>query len=141
MKEELLQKHSTPEVLDYDKHLYVYAIIRKDLEMPPGKLSSQAGHAYGDALSLASELCPDLYNRYRNNDNGGSKVTLSAKNENQILNAYMELKELGIPCSIVVDRNHIMLPHFDGSPIITALGVGPCTKDQTKHILKKFRCV
>lgn len=124
-----------------DEHLYVYAIARKDLDMPPGKLSSQLGHAYGDALEISREVRPDLHLRYRNNDNGGSKVSLYAKNENHLIKAYIELKELGIPCAIIVDRNHILPPYFDGNPIITALGVGPCTKPEAKQILKKFQCI
>ena len=109
--------------------------------MPMGKLAAQAGHAYTDSLCVALETHPTLFYRYRNNDNGGSKVTLYAKNEQQLLDTYEELKRSGIPCAIIVDRNHILPPHFDGSPIITALGIGPCTKPETQSLLKKYRCV
>lgn len=103
--------------------------------MPVGKLSAQAGHAYTDALSNSD---PTLFKEY---NKGGSKVTLKAKNEQQLLVAYYQVMDLGIPCAIVVDRTHILPPHFDGSPIITALGIGPCTKDEVKSITKKFNCV
>lgn len=109
--------------------------------MPIGKLSSQAGHAYGDALAIASDNYPELYKNYRNHELGGSKVTLKAKNENQLIQAYNQALEAGIPCAIVVDREHILPPHFNGQPIITALGIGPCTKEQVKHITKKFQCL
>ncbi len=109
--------------------------------MPAGKLSAQTGHAYGDALEAARELNPELVKRYRNPEFGGSKVTLKAKNENQLIQAYNQALEAGIPCAIVVDRDHILPPHFDGSPIITALGIGPCTKEQVRHITKKFQCI
>ena len=124
-----------------DEHLYLYAVIRKDLEMPAGKLSAQSGHAYTDVLDLASKETPQLANRYRNNDNGGSKVTLKAKNANQLIIAYEKLIDMGIPAVIIVDQEHIMPPHFNGEPIITALGIGPCTKGQVKQITKKFQCV
>jgi peptidyl-tRNA hydrolase len=80
-------------------------------------------------------------NRYLNKDNAGSKVVLSAKNENQLLKAYNLLKGEGVPCSVVVDSEHVLPPFFDGSPVVTALGVGPCEKGQVSHILKKFQCI
>lgn len=107
--------------------------------MDSGKLSAQTGHAYADTIEEARKIDPDLVRNYRNEEKGGSKVTLAAKKESDLIKAYLQLKELGIPCSIVVDRNHVHLPDFDGSPIITALGAGPCTQSEVKHILKKFQ--
>lgn len=109
--------------------------------MPAGKLSSQAGHAYTDTLWTAFDDDPDLTLRYRREGAGGSKVTIKAKNENAILRAQRECAEAGIPHALVVDRDHILLPHFDGSPIVTALGIGPCTKAQCRHITKRFQVV
>lgn len=109
--------------------------------MPIGKLSAQAGHAYDYALRIASKENPENYQNYFNDDLGGSKITLKAKNESQIIKAYNQALESGIPASIVVDRNHILPPHFDGKPIITALGIGPCSKTQVRHITKKFQCL
>lgn len=107
--------------------------------MNSGKLSAQTGHAYTDTLEVARQMNPELVAQYRNEDTGGSKVTLAAKKENDLIKAYIQLKNMGIPCAVVVDRNHIHPPHFDGSPIITALGVGPCTQADSKRVLKKFQ--
>ncbi len=109
--------------------------------MPTGKLSAQSGHAYGDTLSVAKEQNPQLEKNYRNDSLGGSKVTLKAKNENHLIKAYNQALEAGLPCSIVVDREHVLPPDFNGEPIITALGIGPCTKAEVKHITKKFQCL
>lgn len=109
--------------------------------MPAGKLAAQAGHAYTDVLDLAHQLTPNIVSRYRNKDNGGSKVTLKAKNTNQLIKAYEELMDLGIPAQLVVDQGHILPPFFNGDPIITALGIGPCKQSDVKHITKKFNCV
>lgn len=119
----------------------MYAIVRKDLEMPAGKLSAQTGHAYTDSLLEAHNIDPDLVSRYRTPGVGGSKVTLKAKSEHHLIRAYNECLELGVPCAIVVDREHVLPPHFDGSPIITALGIGPCTKGQIQSITKRFNCL
>ncbi|MCF2903096.1 peptidyl-tRNA hydrolase [Pseudoalteromonas sp. OFAV1] len=109
--------------------------------MPPGKLSAQAGHAYGDVLDLARQISPERTDNYRNPDKGGSKVTLKARNQNQLINAYNAAVQAGIPAKIVVDRDHVLLPHFTGEPVITALGIGPCKQAEVRHITKKFNCV
>lgn len=109
--------------------------------MPPGKLAAQAGHAYTDSLCNALATDTLRFDNYRNDEKGGSKVTLKAKNESQLITAYNKIRSLGIPCAIIVDREHILPPHFDGSPVITAIGIGPCTQDEVRHITKKFNCV
>lgn len=113
--------------------------MRKDIQMSSGKLAAQAGHAFGDALHESEKINKNAVLNYRNESKGGSKVMLAAKKESDLIKAYIQLKELNIPCSIVVDRNHIHLPDFDGSPVITGLGVGPCTKNESKQVLKKFQ--
>jgi peptidyl-tRNA hydrolase len=134
-----LLAHEMP-VADAD-HLYLYAIVPISLEMPPGKLSAQTGHAYGDAFEKAKLIDPERAARYRNVAHGGSKVTLKAKNQGQIIKAFATARALGLPCALVVDRHHILPPHFDGSPVITALGLGPCTKAEAREITKKFQCL
>lgn len=109
--------------------------------MPAGKLSAQSGHAYTDSLMAALKTNPVNVEKYRNLQSGGSKVTLKAKNENQIIQAYIQAHSEGIPCALIIDQGHIFPPFFDGSPIITALGIGPCKKEDIKHITKKFQCI
>ena len=137
--EEIAQLMAMP--ISDDDHLYQYAIIRGDLEMPAGKLAAQAGHAYTD--SLFNAMCVDLERAksYRDRTRGGSKVTVKAKNQTQLIKAYQQAKDLGLPCALIVDQHHILPPHFDGTPTITAVGIGPCTKEECREITKKFRCI
>jgi peptidyl-tRNA hydrolase len=116
----------------------MFAIVRGDLDMPAGKLSAQSGHAYTDSLVQAP---PEVIADYRNLEKGGSKVSLVAKNLNQLIRAYEECLFNKLPCAIIVDQDHVLLPNFDGSPIITALGIGPCTKAECAHITKRFKCL
>jgi peptidyl-tRNA hydrolase len=135
-----LAKHlALPTTLD--DHLYQYAIVSGNLEMPAGKLAAQAGHAFGDSFAQAQILQPKVAQDYRNPARGGSKVVLRAKNQQQLIKAYAQALELGVPCALIVDQHHILPPHFTGQPVITALGLGPCTKDQARAITKKFQCV
>lgn len=108
--------------------------------MPPGKLAAQAGHAYTDALFDCLDRDPATAQRYRRG-HGGSKVTLKAKNEFALRRALREAQEAGLPCALVTDSGHVLLPHFDGSPVVTALGIGPCTWEEARFIAKRFNCV
>jgi peptidyl-tRNA hydrolase len=110
--------------------------------MDAGKLSAQTGHAYTDVLELARQSHPERVAGYRDLSTGGSKVSLYARNENQLIRALNEARAAGIPAIAVVDANHV-IPNsaFTGAPVITAIGIGPCTKAEVRHITKRFNCV
>lgn len=109
--------------------------------MPAGKLAAQAGHAYTDSLMDCMERRHDLFHRYRNGENAGSKGCLKAKNETALRRLADECAAAGIPHAIVIDSNHILPPHFDGSPIMTAVGVGPISWSDARAFVKRFSCV
>lgn len=109
--------------------------------MPPGKLAAQAGHAYTDALWACLDQAPDQALAYRTTGIGGSKVTIQSKNLGQLERAARECAEAGIPHAVVTDADHVLLPHFTGAPIITALGIGPVTQAECRHITRRFQVV
>jgi peptidyl-tRNA hydrolase len=109
--------------------------------MPPGKLAAQAGHAYTDALWACLDEAPDQALAYRTTGIGGSKVTIQSRNLGQLERAARECAEAGIPHAVVTDSDHVLLPHFTGAPIVTALGIGPVTQAQCRHITKRFQVV
>jgi peptidyl-tRNA hydrolase len=108
--------------------------------MTNGKLASQAGHAFLDCFTECIKRDPDRADDYKR-DSMGTKVVLGAKNDQQLLQAYEQAKQKGLPCALIIDSGHIMLPHFDGSPIITALGIGPAYRDEIHEITKRFQLV
>lgn len=120
--------------------LNMYAIYRADLDMPPGKLAAQCGHAYVNAHDEAKALRPDITAGYKGTGNG-TKICMYAKNLGQLLRGYREAQAAGLPCSLIIDRGHVLPPHFDGQPIITALGIGPVYRDEAVHITKRFTLV
>lgn len=71
----------------------------------------------------------------------GTNVVLKAKNLRHLELAYAEAKAAGLPCVLIQDEGHIMLPHFNGNPIITALGIGPCKRSDIQRINKRFNLV
>jgi PTH2 family peptidyl-tRNA hydrolase len=117
--------------------LMQYAIYRADLDMPPGKLVAQCGHAFQDARDQAAVMRPDIAAQYKGTGHG-TKVCMYAKNQHQLLRAYRDAQKAGLPCILVIDRGHVLPPHFDGKPIITAVGIGPVYQDEVKDITKRY---
>lgn len=121
------------------KKYYIYAIVREDLKMSTGKLAAQAGHAYTDALYDAHDNHQDRFEAYRVE---GSKVSLKIENEEKLLELYEGFKSLGLPCALVTDSQHVIPgTAFDGSPIITAVGVGPIERHEIVELTGKLSTV
>jgi Uncharacterized conserved protein len=109
--------------------------------MPPGKLAAQAGHAYTDALLDCLDKAPQLVDRYRRGENAGSKACLKAKNAFALERLANECLDAGVPYAVVIDSGHVLPPHFDGSEIMTAVGIGPISRKDAKRLVKRFNCV
>lgn len=115
--------------------LRLYAIVREDLDMTPGKIASQAGHAYLDTYLKALEDTPENATEYKL-DSHGIKVCLRAKNLNQLIDAQQVAEKLGIPNALITDSGYTC---FEGKPTITALGLGPSRKEDIQQVTKKFQ--
>jgi len=104
--------------------------------MDTGKISSQCGHAYlGAFINANSKLQSEYHSELP--EHPGTKVCLASKNLCHLLRAEIEAKAAGIPVFRVVDSG--CKNFFNGEPTITALGLGPATKDQIKHITRRFQ--
>jgi len=101
--------------------------------MSPGKAASQAGHAFKLITYQNLKTNPENFERYLDNSIG-TNICLVAKNLDQILKVQQECIELGIPQILIEDSGHIHPPHFDGSPIVTALGVGPIFENPPRSL-------
>lgn len=114
-----------------------YAILREDLEMPPGKIGAQASHAFEEALKEAKKGNPDIEAQYQGTGHG-KKNLHGAKNLAQLIKGYRAAQAAGLPCALVIDRGHVLPPHFTGAPIFTALGIGPVYEDEARKIMNRF---
>lgn len=111
-------------------------MVRTDLGMTPGKIASQAGHAYLGAFLKCQELHPEMLCEYLK-DFPGTKVCLRGRNLDDLLRAEAQAQASGIPCSLITDSG---CPNFfDGQPIITAIGLGPANESQIRHITRRFQ--
>lgn len=125
---------------DCYRPLYMYGIFRQDLDMTAGKLCAQSGHTFEMAYKNAEIERPDVTSQYKGTGNG-TKICMLARNLGQLIRAYRDCQTAKIPCRLIIDRGSIMLPHFDGNPIITALGIEPVYKDEIAHITKRYKLI
>jgi len=103
--------------------------------MTAGKLAAQAGHAYLETFLKADS---EIQKEYRS-DGIGTKITLQTRNLSSLLRIHYQCMLKGIPCNIIEDSGHVMPPHFDGAPIITAVGIGPCKREDISSITDKLK--
>lgn len=102
--------------------------------MTPGKAASQAGHAFLDSFLAAT---PDQTRAYV--DDGGTKIVLTCADEKSLSDLFYRAKMARLPCAMVIEQDHVMPPSFDGSPIPTAVGIGPMPKSMARAITKGLR--
>lgn len=121
-----------------DTTLRLYALVRTDLGMDAGKIASQAGHAYLGAYINPTQD-PAVLVEYHADypQSPGTKICLACKSLPALLRAEAEAQEAGIPTFKVIDSG--CANFFGGRPIVTALGIGPTTRDQIDHITKRFQ--
>lgn len=118
----------------------MYAVVRRDLEMPPGKLAAQAGHAFLGAFLLSSADPSPAFRRYRELS-PGTKIVLQARDRKRLLTIQQRLEEAGLSVYRVIDQGHVLPPHFDGSPICTAIGLGPVLRSEVECIVDDLALV
>lgn len=99
--------------------------------MPPGKLASQAGHAFLGAFSAASPERRAQYHR----DGIGTKICLSVPDLPRLVAAYEQAIAEGLPAALIEDTGRNTT--FGGIPTISAVGIGPLTKDEARF-LRRF---
>jgi peptidyl-tRNA hydrolase len=105
-------------------------------------MSAQASHASANSLIRYLAKNPDRLAEFAALGNSGSRITLKAKNLGGIERAYREAQEAGLPCYLMIESGHVIEGTvFDGSPIATAIGIGPCTPEQARPITKRYQCL
>lgn len=111
--------------------------MRADLGMSPGKMASQAGHAFLGAFLLCNDASALAEYHKEFPKSPGTKVCLAARNLAELLRVEEAVQLAGISTFRVVDSG--CENFFGGRPTITALGFGPATKTQIHRITKKLQ--
>lgn len=110
----------------------LYAILRDDLKMTPGKSCSQAGHAYLMSFLAASKERQTDYHV----DGLGTKICLLAKSQEWLERTEHWAKSHNLPCFLVTDSGRNTT--FGGVPTVSALGVGPLYPNECAE-LRRFQ--
>ncbi|MBK1670680.1 hypothetical protein CKO28_21915 [Rhodovibrio sodomensis] len=106
--------------------------------MPPGKAAAQAGHAFAASLLAAVDLDPELLPVLQ--ARSITRVVLCAGDLAALHVLHARARASGLPAALFEDRGHVLPPDFDGTPIATALGIGPCCRSAARPITRGLRC-
>jgi PTH2 family peptidyl-tRNA hydrolase len=80
----------------------------------------------------------------------GTKVVLLARDLDALQRAAYEAKAAGLPWALITDSGHVLpatfdgqawRQPFDGSPVVTALGLGPARRAEVRHITDRLALV
>lgn len=121
-------------------------VVRKDLNMDPGKLAAQVAHA--SLATITNRLTPvsdskfelTLNNKYDDLlkiwiEKRFTKIVLSVKNENELLKIETKAKEKGLPVYLIEDAGFTAF----NEKTKTCLSIGPCLSEDVKDITGKLR--
>lgn len=107
-------------------------VVRSDLEMSPGKIAAQVGHAAVSTAEEASKHHPDWWKAWLNE--GQCKIAVKVNSEKELLGLEKEAKELGLPSALISDRGLTELP----PDTVTCLGIGPAPSEKVDRITGKL---
>lgn len=123
-------------------------VVRKDLQMPAGKLAAQVSHASTGAFlkhysNNNGTLTPKDSKSYKKNvepwlTREFTKICLKVNSEQELLEVYQRCTAAKIPCSLIKDAGHTVF----SSPTLTCLGIGPFDSNKIDAItgnLKLYR--
>jgi PTH2 family peptidyl-tRNA hydrolase len=128
-------------------------VVRKDLNMPEGKLAAQVSHASMAPLieklrgfshdlvtptdtkqRLFIDLIPgDAWKDWI--DGRFRKIVVYVKSEQKLLDIFNKAKEAKLPCSLIKDAGFTVF----NEPTYTCVGIGPCWAEDVDKITGKLR--
>ena len=120
-------------------------VIRKDLEMPVGKLAAQVSHASTGAFlnhfyNIDDVLFPRDVESCKNNvrpwlTDEFTKICLKVDSEEELLAVYEDCVENRIPHSLIKDAGHTVFTE----PTLTCLGIGPFKSEEIDKITRHLK--
>jgi len=108
-------------------------IVRKDLKLSVGKISSQIAHVAVGAMKKVLQKSPEIIKKWE--DEGAKKVVLKVESEEELMKFYGEVKKEKMPCFLVKDAGLTQLE----PGTVTALGIGPVEEGRIDRITGKLK--
>ncbi len=110
-------------------------LVRKDLNLPKGKLSAQVAHASLEAFLKTQKKDKKLASEWRTG--GAKKVVLRVENKKELLKFKQILDDAGFITSLIIDAGHTVL----APNTMTCLGVGPDYSEKLDNITGHLKMV
>lgn len=101
-------------------------VVRRDLELSPGKLGAQAAHASEKASREASR---GTYRQWSNE--GGLKVVLAAEDRDTLAEIGAEVRSQDVPHVFIRDQGRTELE----PGTLTAAGIGPAPAKSVDRVI------
>ena len=99
-------------------------LVRKDLDMPPGKLAAQVAHASINAFLAKGQTDYD-HEIFKWLDTGATKVVLEVQNLDELVQKIAQANVHGLSTAIVKDEGRTVF----NEPTITCGAIGPADSD------------
>jgi PTH2 family peptidyl-tRNA hydrolase len=103
-------------------------VFRSDLRLSKGKTAAQAGHAAVSAAEQARKHRKEWFEGWLKE--GQCKIAVKVKNEKAMSELEGQAKELGLPCSLIIDKGLTEIP----PGTVTCLGIGPAPAEMVGKI-------
>ncbi len=103
-------------------------LIRKDLDLSPGKAVAQGAHAAVGCVMLLKGKDSKTYRKW--DREGGKKVALAVSDERELLEMVSEAKKAGLVTYKVSDAGMTEVP----PGTLTCVGIGPDTETKVDQI-------
>ena len=105
-------------------------LVRKDLEMPQGKLSAQVSHASVEAVLKSKKAVID---EWRNE--GMKKIVLKVNSLEELKDYQKKANSSGLVTALIKDAGKT----FFKIPTITCLAIGPDKDEKIDKIVSKLK--
>lgn len=107
-------------------------LVRQDLKLPKGKLSSQVSHA---SVSGVLKTHKDEIKEWQKE--GMKKIVLKVKDLDELLKFKRLAEDSGLVTALITDAGHTVVE----PGTITCLGIGPDKEDKIDKITGNLKCV
>lgn len=112
----------------------MWLAIRTDIDIPPGKLAIQSGHAFQLLAVEVFKTNPELYGKYVDNQ-VVVKIAVSVTSEKALLRVREEAITAGIPSMLIRDAGRTVFPE----PTYTVCAFGPWLRSELPPFLKRLQ--
>ena len=107
-------------------------LVRQDLNLPKGKLATQAAHASVDSLMKSDKKNIDEWKKH-----GAKKIVLKVADEKELFKYKHMAEDNGLKTALIMDAGHTVVE----PGTITCLGIGPDSEEKIDKVTGKLKMV